>query len=57
MIYCPKYETWIFREECDKDDECYQLENWWVCVILSREVKKMEEEELRKIEEASECPK
>ena len=54
MIYCPKRETWIFPQECDKDDECYQLENWWDCVILSREVKKMEEEELRKIEGASE---
>lgn len=54
MIYCPKYETWIFREECDKDDECYQLENWWDCEILSREVEKMAKEELAKVEEASE---
>jgi len=23
MIYCPKFDTWIFREECVYDEKCW----------------------------------
>jgi len=39
MIYCPKHETWFFREECDYDEHCWELENWDSCPILRKEMR------------------
>jgi len=30
MIYCPKFDTWIFREECDYGEDC------WVITQITR---------------------
>jgi len=47
MIYCPKYGTWIFREECDYSEDCWELEAWDSCVILRKKMSQGEKE-LRK---------
>jgi anti-sigma factor ChrR (cupin superfamily) len=53
MIFCPKYGTWIHKEECEKDSECYDLVNWDDCILLKREVKRLGNSLIR-IKEASE---
>lgn len=39
MIYCPKYETWVFHESCDYNEDCWDLPNWDDCVKLWRKVR------------------
>jgi len=47
MMWCPKFEEWIFREECDYDESCWELENWDTCQILKRKILEAEKERRR----------
>ena len=38
--FCPKHEAWIFQDECDQGDECWDVPDWDACVVLRKEVQK-----------------
>lgn len=44
MRYCPKYDTWIHKDECEETEDCWNSQNWDACYKLKAQVTKAERE-------------